>query len=380
MKARQIIIVSIILFIIIIIAIFIAASIQKAKQKEQEKIEKTVEAAKILKVKVNVYKNEIKPLTINGFGQVNSSSMINISSEVQGVINSQIALKKGTSFTKDQTLITIRNEDAKLALLARKSNYITLITNILPDLKLDYPNSFNQWQEFYTALEVEKPLPSLPTPKDFKEKNFISSRNIITEYYNIKSDEERLKKYIISAPFSGTILNTMTDEGAVVNPGSPIIAILRDGNLEIEVPVNKNEIDKVKKGANVTLFDEGTLSANGKVARIGNYINAQTQTIPVFIEIAQSSAPLYNGIYLNASIEAEGFETVMEIPRKALIDKTSIFVIENNTLKLLNIDIVSFQKNTVYVKGIPDNTVIVVEPVINGKEGATVEIIKTSNN
>lgn len=377
MQARKVIIVSVIVFIIITIGLMGKCSMEMGKAKE-EKEEINKDSSKLLKVKVGTFSNSTKPLTVKGFGQVSSTALINISAEVQGIISTQVNLKKGTTFSKGQTLVTIRNEDVKLGLQARKSNYLTLISSILPDLKLDFPSSFNQWQDFYNAIEVDKPLPQIPTTKDFKEKNFISSKGIITEYYTIKSDEERLKKYVISAPFNGSILNAMTDEGAVVNPGTPIISILRDGNLEIEIPVNKNEIEKVKQGALVSLYDESSITAKGKVIRKGNYINAQTQTIPVFIEISETSAPLYNGVYLNAEIAAEGFETVMEIPRKALLNKTSVFIVENNQLKTIDLEIVSYQKNTVYVKGVPDGTVIVVEPVINGKDGAKVEIIKTS--
>jgi multidrug efflux pump subunit AcrA (membrane-fusion protein) len=377
MQARKVIIVSVIVFIIITMGLMGKCSMDKGKAKEnKEEIKK--DSSKLLKVKVGTFTNSTKPLTVRGFGQVSSTALINISAEVQGIISTQVNLKKGTTFSKGQTLVTIRNEDVKLGLQARKSNYLTLISSILPDLKLDFPSSFNQWQDFYNAIEVDKPLPQIPTTKDFKEKNFISSKGIITEYYTIKSDEERLKKYVISAPFNGSILNAMTDEGAVVNPGTPIISILRDGNLEIEIPVNKNEIEKVKQGALVSLYDESSITAKGKVIRKGNYINAQTQTIPVFIEISETSSPLYNGVYLNAEIAAEGFETVMEIPRKALLNKTSVFIVENNLLKTIELEIVSYQKNTVYVKGVPDGTVIVVEPVINGKDGAMVEIVKTS--
>jgi membrane fusion protein, multidrug efflux system len=375
MKARQVIIVMVIGLLIITIGLFASSGGNKSTVSEQKEGEE-----KLLKVKAREFLNTTKPLTVRGFGQVNSNAMINVSSEVQGVISSGIPLKKGTSFSKGQTLVVIRNEDVKLLLQARKSNFLNLITSILPDIKLDFPGSFTKWQQFYTSFDIEKPIPILPSVNDFKEKNFISSRNIFTEYYSIKGEEERLKKYVITAPFNGSIINAMTDDGAVVNPGSPIISILRDGNLEIEIPISKLEVNQVKKGASVSLYDDNAITAQGKVVRIGNYINPQTQSIPVFIEIIESSAPLYNGVYLNAAIAAEGFESVMELPRKALINKNRVFTVVNNELKERVVDIVFYQKNTVLVKGLEDKSMVVVEPVINGKEGAKVELIKIAND
>jgi membrane fusion protein, multidrug efflux system len=375
MKARQVIIVMVIGLLVVTIGLFASSGGGKSVDEGVEQ-----EGVKVLKVRVKQCVNSTQPLVVRGFGQVSSTAMIAISAEVQGVISSGVSLKKGTTFSKGQTLIVIRNDDVKLLLQARKSNFLSMITSLMPDLKLDFSSSFSKWQQFYGALEIEKPLPALPEVTDFKEKNFLSSRNIFTEYYSIKGEEERLKKYVITAPFSGSIINSMTDDGAVVNPGSPIISILRDGNLEIEIPVSKLEVEQVKKGALVHLYDDNHITAQGKVVRIGNYINPQTQTIPVFIEINASSAPLYNGVYLNVEIDAEGFETVMELPRKALISKQTIFTVVNETLVEQEVEIVSYQKNTVFVKGLKDDVMVVIEPVINGKEGAKVELIKTTND
>lgn len=331
-------------------------------------------------VKANEVVNISKPITADGFGQVTSSSMINITSEVQGEINASILLKKGTSFKKGQVLLTIKNEDAKMALKARKSNYLMLLTNLLPDLKIDYADNFDAWLEFYNKIDVEKPLPSLPETQSFKEKNFVVSKNVITEYYNIQSDQEKLKKYVISAPFSGSILNSFTDNGAITAPGSPILAIIREGNLEIEVPITADEIERVKIGASVQLSDENGGGAIGKVVRKGTYVNANTQTVPVFIEITDADISVYNGMYLDASISCDGIEQVVELPRKAVFNKNEVYVVKDGKLSILKLDVKTFLKESVLARGISNGTMIVMEPLINAKEGLEVEVLKKANS
>ena len=49
-------------------------------------------------VKTTLIHNQLRPLTISSYGRVTSSSNINISSEVQGNLSSNITLKKGTKF------------------------------------------------------------------------------------------------------------------------------------------------------------------------------------------------------------------------------------------------------------------------------------------
>lgn len=326
-------------------------------------------------VKASPVTNEVRPITANGFGKVVSSSMINITSEVQGEIKASVLLKKGTTFKQGQVLFTINNSDIRMALQARKSGYLTLMTNVLPDLKLDHPENFDAWLEFFNKIDVEKKMPPLPETKSFKEKNFIISKNILTEYYSIQSEEERLKKYVVTAPFSGSILNAFTDNGAIINPGSPVISVIREGNLEIEVPISNNEIDLVQVGAEVSLSDDNGSAAKGKVIRKGTYVNENTQTVPVFIEIIESDVAMYNGMYLDASIKCEGVENIVELPRKAIFNKNEVYVVENEKIKAVPLNIKMFMEETVLVKGIEDGTVIVMEPLINAKDGMKVQLL-----
>lgn len=319
--------------------------------------------------------NEIKPIIAAGFGKVVSSSLINITSEVQGVITSNIVLKKGTKFKKGQLLFSINDQDVKLGLQARKSAFLTMITGVLPDLKLDYNENFDAWLKFFNAFDVTKSMPPLPETKSFKEKNFIISRNVYSEYYSLLSEQERLKKYTIYAPFDGSILDAFTDNGAVTAPGSPVLSVIREGNLEIEVPIGANEIDLVLAGSIVKLYDEVGSVAIGEVNRKGSYINPQTQTVPVFIDINESSIDLYNGMYLNAEINCAGTTSLIELPRKALFNKNEVYVVKNNRIFATPVDITLFQKNTVLVSGVADGTVIVLEPILNAKDSMEVQIL-----
>ncbi len=392
MKARHllIVLVTLIIAVIIVVAFVVGMGIgtsygvENAEdiRSQQEKASGGVQGAlgegNKRYVNATPVKNDLRPITADGFGQVSSSSMINIMSEVQGEINAHILLKKGTSFKKGQLLFTIKNNDVEMALKARKSNYLMLLTNILPDLKLDYNENFEAWLEFFNKIDVEKKLPPLPETKSFKEKNFIVSKNVFTEYYNIQSDEERLKKYTITAPFTGSILNTFTDNGAITAPGSPVIAVIREGTMEMEVPIANDDIDRVEIGAEVTLSDENGGVAQGKVVRKGTFVNANTQTVPVFIEILDSEMPVYNGMYLDATIACDGVENIVELPRKAIFNKREVYVVEDGKLKVLPLDVKMFLEETVLVKDLPNGTMVVMEPLINAKEGMAVEVLKNA--
>ena len=188
-------------------------------------------------------------------GRVIPGKIINISSEVQGVLESGISLKKGSKFKKGDLLFKLRDTDIKLMLAAKKSAYLSLIAQNLPDIATDFSQEFDKWNNFFNGINVDQPLDDFPSFNTTREKNFIISRNILAEYLSIKSDEFKLSKYFQFAPFTGSIVESYTDKGAIVNPGSPVIQIMRSDELEIEIPIPLKYMDNIKLGTKVNLFD-----------------------------------------------------------------------------------------------------------------------------
>ncbi len=349
---------------------------EKIRAKKQKGKQLTTDSITPKYVKAITIKNEIHPIELKGYGKVISATSINISTEVQGILSSSIYIKKGTHFQKGQVLFTIKNNDVKLGLQSKKSSFLTQLSAILPDLNIDYPESFDQWKLFFEKIDVQKPLPPLPNFKSTKEKSFIISRNILSQYYSIQSDEARLKKYTITAPFSGSIIEAYTDEGANVSPGMSVIKILREGKLEIEIPILANNLSLINKGQEVQLKHNNDNVIFGKISRIGNYVNPTTQTIPVFVDIMSGKNNLYNGMYLESTINCNSLLRAAKIPRTAIFDDEKVFSITNNNeLKEINIEISTYQDKFVLVTGLKDGMKIVSEAIVNAKDGTTVAIL-----
>jgi multidrug efflux pump subunit AcrA (membrane-fusion protein) len=316
-------------------------------------------------------KNENIPIKVKGSGRVLPGTIINISSEVQGVLKSNIDLKKGTNFKRGQLLFSLRDTDAKLLLAARKSAYLSLLSQLLPDLATDYPDQYEKWNKFFNSINVDQPITPLPSFVTTREKNFAISRNILSEYLNIKSDEFRLSKYQQIAPFNGSIVDAFSDEGAIVNPGSAVIQVIRNDELEIEIPVPVLYVDKIQIGSNVDLF-ENENAFNGKVVRIGEFINPNTQSLPVYIK-PNINHSLYYGMYVKAEIKFNDTESVVKIPRSAIFNKNEVYeVLNDSTIKSIKIDIRSSDDHYFFAKGMADSTLIVSQPLINAKDSIKV--------
>ena len=318
-------------------------------------------------VNVEMVSNETYPVVVSGSGRVMAGTMINISSEVQGLLNSPISLKKGTSFNKGDLLFRIRDTDAKLMLAARKSNYLSQWTSVLPDLAIDHSKQYDKWYDFFNSIAVDQPLEEFPKFTTSKEKNFIISRKLLAEYLNIKSDEYRLTKYFQVAPFNGSIVEAFIDQGSIVNPGSPVIQIIRDDELEIEIPLAVKYMQKIKIGSPVTLI-ENEIEFMGKVVRIGNFINANTQSVPVYVKPI-NKLPLYYGMYVKAKLELNALEMVCKIPRTAIFGENKIYRVDkDSTIHSTEINIRSSDDRYYYVDNLKDSIIYLPQPIVNAKD------------
>ena len=312
-------------------------------------------------------------------GRLSSQQRVDLSAEVQGqILPGDIILKEGTKFQEGALLIRIFDEEAKNNLKASKSRFMNGIAGILPDIKIDFPESFKKYQDFFNSIKIDKPLPELPKLDSDKEKVFLASRNILNDYFNIKSAEVRLSKYKLHAPFKGTFTAVYLEPGSVANPGSRIASMIRIDKLELEVPVRIEDAYWVQVGDKVQVSTKDRhLQWTGSVVRKSDFMDPSSQAIIVYVALAsRKEKPLYQGQYLRAEFASKTLENSMEIPRNAIFEKNKVFTVENGKLKENQIEILKNMETTVIFNGLSEGVDLVVEALVNAKEGFNAEILK----
>ena len=350
--------------------------VENAESIRDERANKTVNRKKNIK-SVIATKVENKQITnkIYSTGRVVSTNSITISSEVQGKITNKSFLKKGTKIKKGDIIFSVQNTDLQLLVNAKKSRIMSLISSNLADIELDFPNEYEKWKNYFNQINIEKNLPTLPKTNSTKEKNFIVSRSILSEYLSIKSDEEKLKKFTVIAPHNGIITRSYTDIGAFINPGSPIIDFIREDEMEVELSVSISEIDLINLNDTVLLFNNGN-TFNGKIIRKSEFVNSNTQNVSVFASINNNNEKLFSGMYVDATILNKSSEKLVKLPRRSVFDKNKAFIIDKeNKLKVQRLNIIFYQDNHVIIDNLKNGTVIVKEPLIGEKEGTEVKAI-----
>ncbi len=369
---RQISIVAALLILLGAAFYFQKLSDQKKPPKEAPKKVALIQSVESFSIEKGVVSSSLEIQ-----GRLTAFNKIDLFSEVSGTLKSTTKpFKVGSYFEKGAVLLRIDDEEARLNLLAQKSNLENLITQMMPDLKIDYPNSFQQWKNYLDQFDVNKNIQAFPTPLNEAEKFLISSRNLHNQYYNIRSAETRLSKYSISAPFSGVLTQTSINAGSLIRAGQKLGELMNTYSYELEATVSMQDLKSIQPGNTVKLYSDNLDGQwTGKVKRISNQIDPSTQSVIVFIGV--SGKNLREGMYLRGNIAAGNISNATEIPRNLLVDQKAVYTIQGDSqLVLQNIDLIKINGTKAIIQGLDDNTLLLKEILPGMYDGMKVDVRK----
>jgi hypothetical protein len=358
MKRNQIILIAI--FVLLTAIVFI-----RVKSNKKEVVKESKEALTTLFIPTSMVQNEMHLLQMVSYGQISPTMEIDVSFEVQVKLEKgDVLLKPGMKFKANQLLYKVNQEEAFYTLNSRKSQLANLVIGAMADIELDFNSEKNKWLNFMEDLKPEMRLPALPAIKSSKERMFITSKGILTEYYSIKSQESRMEKYFYLAPFSGTVLEVYSEPGSIANPGGKIARIAKTGDFEVKVPISMTSIKSFQKQGSARFTDPNSNEiGTGKIIRVSDVINQKTQSIDVYYSIRSSSAEnVYNGQYVNVEINQQASQESFAIPRNA-VKGNKVNVLVDNKLVQREIIVVGAKPDSLYISGLNDGDEVVLEQV-----------------
>ncbi|NAY92165.1 HlyD family efflux transporter periplasmic adaptor subunit [Muricauda sp. JGD-17] len=355
--------------IIIVASLYFAGLIAGSKDNRRPQSQKVVKT-----VFVDTVKNGTVPIVLPANGNLQAKRRVELFSEVQGVFRPGSKLfRTGQEYNKGQTLIRIDAGEYYASVQAAKSDLYNLLTSVMPDLRLDYPEIYPKWQAYLNNFDLDKTIPVLPDMTSEKEKFFITGRGIVSSYYNVRNMEQRLIKYTIIAPFNGILTDALVTEGTLVRAGQKLGDFINTGLYELEVSVSKTYGDFLKLGKKVELSTlNNTQKYTGKVTRINGRVDQNSQTIMVYIEVSGDN--LKEGQYLEANLEAKEEPDAIEIDRSLLLENNQIFVVRDSVLDLIDVSPVYFSDKKVVLKNVPDGEVFVSKALTGAYAGMLVKI------
>lgn len=346
MKLRGIIILGSLLFVFGLIH-FASGNPEKPKKETPDK-------GNIAYVPVVIVENTMRNFFLESYGQLNAGQTLDIAFEVSGKLKEgSLRMRPGVRFTKGQLLYEIDAAEAEFALNARKSSFISMLVQVMPDIKLDYSDEFKTWEDFLNKIHIEKPLPRLPDVQSKKLNLLLNQRNIFAEYNNIRSQELRLEKHKYFAPFAGTVIDVFLEPGSIVNPGVRVASAVRTADYELKIPIRMEDLSMYQQRGSVDVYDvSGRKVGVGRLSRVSDVINRMTQSLDVFFSIEPTGGmTLFNGMYVHIKLNKESYDEVMALPYLA-VKENAVRIVQDSSIVRVPVEVVASFPDTLLVRGL----------------------------
>lgn len=249
-----------------------------------------------------------------GSGQIMASQSATLSTRMIGFVD-RVAVKAGQKVSKGQLLISIKNTD----LQAKKAQAEASII----EAKAAFENAKKDYQRFVNLFDQNSASP--------KELDDITSRFEMAKA-RLEATQQMAKEvdaqfaYVnIRAPFGGAITNIHIDEGAMANPGMPLVSIEDSGTFEIEAKVSEDRINQLKVGNEALVHIKAlNTTVKGRLTELSP--SAQFTGGQYMAKVALKNPPkdILSGMFATISFpikdEMQAAKTV-HVPKSALVEQ-----------------------------------------------------------
>lgn len=257
--------------------------------------------------------------------------------------------------------------------LAIQFSYLDKIERAKTDLKND-ARKFREGS--IPGLDWKRALNSYRLLAEGEKRRFIGeAQDLATRRNDKKRRLRQLSKTKIYAPVTGTITEIFVWPGEQVNHGTPIATIISDALL-VQADINEENIAGLRVGqkASVRFLSYGNRIFEGTVSRMLPSADPETQQYSVYLDLDEGNDLLQQGLTGEVSIIKDKKESVLRIPRRALLGDF-VFVVENNIATLRKVE-VGYRDliNAEIVSGLEEGELVITEKLDLFKDGDKVRL------
>jgi membrane fusion protein, multidrug efflux system len=282
--------------------------------------------------------------------EVNLTLVSELQSQVQWVSGK---LKKGMSFSKDDTLLILNIKDFELALVSAETKYLNAKINLDRE-KAEFEIANNEWKKIGSGEATE-----LALRKPQLEQAIL---NFSIAEATLNKAKRDLSKTIFIAPFNGRVVNKYIENKSIVFPGTLIANIYSTEFFEVNLPISDRDIFFTG-----LTFDGKEINENNqlKVKLIasnkelfGLIVRTEAELDPkskmksciARIDNKYSKLILSKGEYVEADIYGLDILNSYKIPRNKVRNKKVWIINDKSLLKQREVEIIRFEEENVITR------------------------------
>ena len=183
---------------------------------------------------------------------------------------------------------------------------------------------------------------ALARARELRDRGFLSQASLDTALANERASKAgldsaraslseirtRLNQATIRAPVSGMVASRSVTRGQIVQPGTELFRLVRDGRLELDAQVPETELRLVRAGMAAVVTSEQAGQTTGSVRIVTPEVDPQSRL--GVARISLTGGALRPGMFARAEIDV-GAQPALTVPSQAIVyreGKPGVYVID----------------------------------------------------
>ena len=353
--------------VLLLLATFLVISLLRATKEEPEVLIIPEKSWPVSVIEAQY--SDVQP-TLSLFGEVITSRR----SELRSLVGGQVVqvgenFKEGAVVEKGELLLRIDDFEYRNAVIEESA-------------KLEVMNrDFDRADELFKQGNISE---------QFRDNALLEK----TKQELVLSEVEKdLRDTELFAPFDGVINDVQATLGKQVSTFNDKIGEIIDiKNMEVRFSLSKAQYGRLLEDTDKILgrkiemswtVGKRDLVFNASVSRVGAEITSNTGGVNIFANIVINSgeeSPLRPGAFVRLKMPDKTYESVVSIPETAVYEDKYIFIVNDQRLKKIMIEILGYDQSKVLVKPLDDSKIkngdyVVVNQLREAGENVKVDII-----
>ena len=337
-------------------AVYLIKTTEKPKKRTPSK---WIPVVRVLELQRTAYQ-----VVVTATGTVIPARRITLQSRVSGqVVKVHAEFNEGGTLSKGTPVVTLDDADYQLALAQKESDAV----NSQYALKVEQGRQAvakREWQLLGKEEDAEKTGSALALREPHLKKARADVEVARIQVQKAKLDLDRTR---VTAPFNALVISRSVDIGSQVSPQDPMAELVGTDSYRIQVAIPVDRLDRItippdsrETGSPATVHYASGQRLEGRVIRLLGDLETEGRMARVLVEVLDplrrkartpAGLPLLIGEYVRVDIYGENLADVMVIPRTALRDQESVWLLNPDmTLDIRKVTPVWRDKDTVVIQ------------------------------
>jgi RND family efflux transporter MFP subunit len=231
-----------------------------------------------------------------------------ISAEANGLKITEVRVNVGDRVKQGDVIAVLQSDIVRAELAQVEGSLAEAIANASEArVQTDRAKSL-QVQGFFSNAQLSQALAT----------DAIAQARVQSARAAVQLQTVRLSQTQVKSPDAGVISNRQATIGSVVNSGTELFRLIRQGRLEWRAEVTASDIGRIKVGAPVKITAASGQVLQGKVRMVAPSVDAQTRNALVYVDLTDQIGSARAGMYAKGEILL-GQSKAMTVPQTAVV-------------------------------------------------------------